>query len=62
MKKIIYIVENTKMYKSYLEKDFESCERELTNLADKDQKGELDKNLILYTKKQVEELKKLNED
>ena len=55
-------VENTKKYRKYLEKDFESCERELTNLADKEQKGELDKNLILYTKKQMEELKKLNED
>ena len=53
-------VENTKMYRKYLEKDFESCEKEVTSLADKKEKGELDKNLILYTKKQMEELKKLN--
>ena len=54
-------VENTNKYSPYLKEDFKSCEKEIAKLADKEEKGELDKNLILYIKKQNEELKNLNE-
>ena len=54
-------VENTNKYRPYLKEDFESCEKEIAKLADKEEKGELDKNLILYIKKQNDELKRLNE-
>ena len=53
-------VENTNKYRPYLKEDFKSCEKEIAKLADKEEKGELDKNLILYIKKQNDELKRLN--
>ena len=54
-------IENTNKYRPYLKEDFKSCDEEIAKLADKEEKGELDKNLILYIKKQNDELKRLNE-
>ena len=58
-------VGDTNKYRPYLEKDFESCEKEIDFLADKKKKGELDKldtHLISYIQNQNEELKKLIND
>ena len=50
---------NTKRYIKYREEDFEECEKEMENLAAKEEKGELDKNFISYIQDQYKELEKL---
>ena len=51
---------NTKLYSKYTNEDFENCEKEVINSVDKKEKTELEKKLILYTKKKIEEFQKLN--
>ncbi len=51
---------NTKLYSKYTNEDFENCEKEVINLVDKKEKTELEKKFILYTKKKIEEFKKIN--